>query len=94
MLYGAALFAAVCLLVYLVRGDVDRRPGPIRSILLYTLLIGLPLGLGEYRGLARQGHTGAWWVILLYLAGGFVVGCIMWFVERRKPRKARDERDV
>jgi hypothetical protein len=62
MLYNAALFAAVCLLVYLVRGDADRRPGPIRSVLLYSLLIGLPLGIGEYRGLARQGHRGAWWV--------------------------------
>jgi hypothetical protein len=94
MLYYAALFVGVCLLVCLVRGDVDRRPGPIRSILLYTLLIGLPLGLGEYRSLTRQGHTGSWWVILLYLGGGFVVGCIMWFVERRKPRKAPGELDA
>ncbi len=34
MLDYAALFVALCLFISLVRGDVDRRPGPIRTILL------------------------------------------------------------
>jgi hypothetical protein len=94
MSYYAALFILVLVLLWFVRGDPDRAPGPVRTILLYTLLMGAPLGFGEYRSLVRQGHRSAWWVIPLYLAAGFLTGCFMCFMERRKPRKSQGELDA
>jgi hypothetical protein len=94
MLYYAALFVAFFLLLYVVPGDVYRRPGLIRCILVSTLFFGIPFGFGEYRSLVRHGHTGSWRVILLYLVAGFIGGCLMWFVERSMPRKLPGELDV
>jgi hypothetical protein len=93
MSYYVALFISVCILLWFVRGDPDRAPGPVRTILLYTLLVGAPLGFGEYRSLVRHGHSYAWVVIPLYLAAGFLTGCFMSFMERRKLRKSAGELD-
>jgi len=94
MSFYAALFILLCILFWFVRGDPDRRPGPVRTILLYTLLMGAPMGFGEYRSLVRQGHSDAWWVIPLYLAAGFLAGCVACFIERRKPRKSVGDLDA
>jgi hypothetical protein len=93
MSYYVAFFISACILLWFVRGDPDRAPGPVRTILLYTLLVGAPLGFGEYRSLVRQGHSYAWVAILLYVAAGTLAGCFMSFMERRKPRKSRGELD-
>jgi len=88
MSYYAVSFILVCILFWFVRGDRDRKPGPVRTILLYTVLIGIPAGFGEYRSLVRQGHSHAWRVIPLYLAAGFLAGGCAFFMARRKPRKS------
>jgi len=80
--------------LWLVRGDPDRAPGPVRTILLYTVFMGVPFGFGEYRSLVRQGRGSAWWVIPLYLAAGTLAGCFMSFMGRRKPRKPAGDFDA
>ncbi len=64
---------------------------PVRSILFYALFFALPMGFGEYYGLTRQGHAGAWWIIPVYLVLALPFGWFLRLNESRKPSKLSDE---
>ena len=88
MLYYAAFGVVMLVLITVIRGDAEREPGPVRSILMFAVMF-VPLGFGEYRGSLRRGEPNAWVAIPLYIVAGFIAGCALWLIERRRRRRPR-----